>query len=74
MTIVMVIYDIEEAIFLADKIIFMSRHPDRVHRIIEPAFKQGRSIADKETVIARDGCSESERDIMRLMREQGARN
>lgn len=73
-TIVMVTHDIEEAIFLADKIIFMSRHPGRVHQIIVPEFKQGRRIADKETVIALDGYSELERDIMRLMRAQGARN
>lgn len=71
-TIVMVTHDIEEAIFLADRIIFMSRHPGRVHKVIVPEFKQNKRIADKEVVIAMDGYVELEREIMRLMREQGA--
>jgi len=71
-TMVMVTHDIEEAIFLADKIIFMSRHPGRVHREIIPAFKSGRRIADKEKMIALDGYAELEREIMGMMREQGS--
>jgi len=72
-TIVMVTHDIEEAIFLADKIVFMSRHPGRIHRLIVPEFKAGKRIGDKEAILALDGYSELERDIMRLMREQGGR-
>jgi NitT/TauT family transport system ATP-binding protein len=71
-TIVMVTHDIEEAIFLADKIVFMSRHPGRVKCEIEPAFKNGRRIANKEMVIGLDGYAEIERQIMKLMREEGA--
>ena len=71
-TIVLVTHDIEEAIFLADRIVFMSRHPGRVHEIITPAFKAGRRIAEKEEVIGLDGYGDLERRIMRLMREQGA--
>ena len=70
-TIVMVTHDIEEAIFLADKIVFLSSHPGRVHEIIVPEFKQGRRFTSKEDVIAMDGYGELERRIMRLMREQG---
>ncbi len=70
-TIIMITHDIEEAIFVADKIVFMSRHPGRVHQIIVPEFKGGARIADKEAVIARDGYAEMEREIMRLMRQQG---
>jgi len=70
-TIIMITHDIEEAIFVADKIVFMSRHPGRVHRIIVPEFKGGERIADKEALIAREGYAELEREIMRLMRQQG---
>jgi len=71
-TTIVVTHDIEEAIFLADKIIFMSRHPGRVHAILTPYFKQGQRIADKEHVIGLEGYADFERQIMRLMREQGA--
>lgn len=70
-TIIMITHDIEEAIFVADKIIFMSRHPGRVHQIIIPEFKGGQRIADKETVVASKGYAELEREIMHLMRQQG---
>ncbi len=72
-TIVMVTHDIEEAIFLADQIVFLSAHPGRVKEEILPVFKQGERIADKEKVIAREGYGEMERRIMRLMREEGRR-
>ena len=71
-TIVMVTHDIEEAIYLADKIVFLSSHPGRVHEIIVPEFKKGRRYTDKEEVIAMKGYSALERQIMKLMREQGA--
>ncbi|MEM1047904.1 MAG: ABC transporter ATP-binding protein [Pseudomonadota bacterium] len=71
-TIVMVTHDIEEAIFLADKIVFMSRNPGQVHDVIVPAFKNGKRIADKESVIAMDGYAALEQQIMRMMRAEGA--
>lgn len=70
-TIVMVTHDIEEAIYLADKIVFLSSHPGRVHDVIIPEFKQGRRYTSKEEVIAMEGYGDLERHIMRLMREQG---
>lgn len=71
-TMVIVTHDIEEAIFLADKIIFMSPHPGQVSEIIVPEFKGGARISDKEQVISMDGFAEVERRIMRLMRTYGA--
>ena len=70
-TIIMITHDLEEAIFVADKIVFMSRHPGRVHQIIVPEFKGTARIADKEAVIAKHGYAEMEREIMHLMRQQG---
>ncbi len=68
---VIVTHDIEEAIFLADKIIFLSSHPGRVKEIIIPEFKAGKRIPDKEHLVELPGYADLERKIMRLMREEG---
>jgi len=70
-TMVIVTHDLEEAIFLADKIVFLSSHPGRVKEEIVPEFKNGARIAEKETVIGLDGYAELEARLMRLMREEG---
>lgn len=70
-TVLMVTHDIEEAIFLADRIEFMSRHPGTIQQEIIPTFKQGRRITQKEELIAAEGYGELEQHILQLMREQG---
>ncbi|OOY30825.1 ABC transporter ATP-binding protein [Thioclava sp. F36-6] len=70
-TMVIVTHDLEEAIFLADKIVFLSSHPGRVKEVIVPEFKQGARIADKERAVKLDGYSDLEAHLMRLMREEG---
>jgi ABC-type nitrate/sulfonate/bicarbonate transport system ATPase subunit len=69
-TILMVTHDIEEAIFLADHIIFMSRHPGTVAADLVPEFKHGRRWDRKEEVLELKGYSELERFIMKLMRNE----
>jgi NitT/TauT family transport system ATP-binding protein len=71
-TILMVTHDIEEAIFMADRIVFLSRHPGTVAANIVPAFKLGKRWRRKEDVLGLAGYAELERDIMRLMRQQAA--
>jgi ABC-type nitrate/sulfonate/bicarbonate transport system ATPase subunit len=73
-TMVMVTHDIEEAIYLGDKIVFMSSHPGRVHKIITPEFKHGKRYKSKEEVLSLDGYRALEKDIMGLMQQQGARD
>ena len=73
-TVLMVTHDIEEAIFVSDRIIFMSRQPGTVAADIIPAFKQGRRWRRKEEVIELPGYGELERQIMRLMRQHGHRD
>jgi NitT/TauT family transport system ATP-binding protein len=70
-TMVIVTHDLEEAIFLADKIVFLSSHPGRLKEEIKPAFKNGTRIADKEKVVKIDGYGDLEAHLMRLMREEG---
>ncbi len=70
-TMVIVTHDLEEAIFLADKIVFLSSHPGRLKEEIKPAFKQGKRISDKEKVVKLDGYGDLEAHLMHLMREEG---
>ncbi len=73
-TMVIVTHDLEEAIFLADKIVFLSNHPGCLKEEIVPTFKKGQRIVDKEQIIRLDGYGEMEEKLMRLMREEGRRD
>ena len=72
-TIIMVTHDIEESIFLADKIVFLSSHPGRLREEIVPAFKPKTRIRNKELLLELPGYGEMERKIMRMMREESER-
>jgi NitT/TauT family transport system ATP-binding protein len=72
MTVVMVTHDIPEALFLADRIIFLSRHPGRIKEILSMDFKQGRRIASKEELIETPGYIELERKILHMMRQEAS--
>lgn len=69
-TVLIVTHDLEEAIFLADRIIFMSRHPGTVRENLLTDFKGGRRFASREEMIEAPGYYELEKKIMRLMRDE----
>lgn len=47
-TILLVTHDIQEAIFLADKIVFLSANPGRLKTILELDFKKGKELKSKD--------------------------
>jgi NitT/TauT family transport system ATP-binding protein len=69
-TVVAVTHDIEEAIYLADRIVFFSCQPGRVKADIQVEFKRGRRFLKKEDLLAQPGYSELERHLFAMMREE----
>jgi NitT/TauT family transport system ATP-binding protein len=69
-TVVMVTHDIEEALFLGDRIVFFSSHPGKVMEDGPVLYKKGQRIMIKEEAIEMKGYIEAERHIMALMRSQ----
>jgi NitT/TauT family transport system ATP-binding protein len=69
-TVVAITHDIEEAIYLADRIIFFTRQPGRVKADISLDFKKGRRYRQKEELLALPGYGELERQLFAMMREE----
>ena len=69
-TVLMVTHDIEEALFLGDRIVFFSRHPGTVIEDALVNFKKGLRFSEKETCLDQPGYIDAERHIMSLMRSQ----
>lgn len=67
-TVIMVTHDIEEAIFLADRIVFLRSHPGRVEEVIVPEFKNGQRLMTKESLYENAGYMALEKRIMQMMR------
>lgn len=71
-TVLMVTHDIEEAIFLADRILFLTRRPAQVREILPMDFKGGVRFSDKEEVCRMDGYRKMEELIMHMMRQESS--
>jgi len=69
-TVILVTHDIQEAIYLADRIIFFTRQPGRIKADISMDFKDGKRFVRKEDLLSRDGYVEMEKTLYRMMREE----
>lgn len=71
MTVVMVTHDVEEALLLADQIIFLSKNPGRVRAILHPPFKADAAISTREALHEHSRYAGMERHILQMMRDEG---
>jgi NitT/TauT family transport system ATP-binding protein len=69
-TIVLVTHDIQEAIYLADRIIFFTRQPGRIKEDMSMEFKNGRRFKKKEDLLSEPGYVDMERRLYTMMREE----
>ena len=69
-TVVLVTHDIQEAIYLADRIIFFTRNPGRIKQDIILDFKAGRRFPKKEELLEQDGYIRAEQQLFAWMREE----
>ena len=69
-TVIAVTHDIEEAIYLSNRIIFFTRQPGRIKADITLEFKQGRRFTRKEDLFEQPGYVEMERQLFAMMREE----
>ena len=70
MTVVIVTHDVEEALLLGNQIVFLSRHPGRVRRLLHPPFKADGSIRTREALRAHPDYVAMEQEILAMMREE----
>ena len=69
-TVVVVTHDIQEAIYLADRIIFYTRQPGRIKADLPMEFKEGRRFHKKEEMLVHPGYVDMERRLYAMMREE----
>ena len=69
-TVVLVTHDIQEAIYLADRIIFFTRQPGKIKADIQMEFKNGKRFAKKEELLGMPGFVEMEKRLYAMMREE----
>lgn len=66
-TIVFVTHDVDEALFLGDRIVMMSAHPGRVREIIEVPFARPRT---PDALLADPAYAPAKRRILQILREE----
>ena len=69
-TVVLVTHDIQEAIYLADRIIFFTRQPGKIKADIQMEFKNGKRFTRKDELLGMPGFVEMEKQLYAMMREE----
>ena len=69
-TVILVTHDIQEAIYLADRIIFFTRQPGKIKADLAMDFKEGRRFARKEDLLVLPGYVDMEKRLYTMMREE----
>ncbi len=69
-TVILVTHDIQEAIYLADRIVFFTRQPGRIKADIAMEFKGGRRFRKKEELLSQPGYVDMEKRLYTMMREE----
>ena len=69
-TVVLVTHDIQEAIYLADRIIFFTRQPGQIKADLPMEFKGGKRFPKKEDLLSHPGYVEMEKRLYGMMREE----
>jgi NitT/TauT family transport system ATP-binding protein len=73
-TVALVTHDIQEAIYLADRIVFFTRNPGRIKQDLMLDFMDGKRFPIKEDVITRPGYIDAEKQLFAWMREEITRS
>ncbi len=69
-TVILVTHDIQEAIYLADRIVFFTRQPGKIKADLAMEFKEGQRFPRKEDLLSRPGYVEMEKRLYQMMREE----
>ena len=69
-TVIAVTHDIQEAIYLSDRIIFFTRQPGKIKADLKMDFKQGQRFELKEELLSQPGYIDMERQLFSMMREE----
>ena len=69
-TVIMVTHDIQEAIYLADRIIFFTHQPGKIKADMAMEFKGGKRFPRKEELLVEPGYVEMEKLLYQMMREE----
>ena len=69
-TVILVTHDIQEAIYLADRILFFTRQPGKIKADIPMEFKGGKRFPRKEDLLSAPGYVDMEKRLYQMMREE----
>ena len=69
-TVLLVTHDIQEAIYLADRILFFTRQPGKIKADLPMEFKNGRRFPKKEELLVEPGYVDMEKRLYGMMREE----